>query len=44
MKPLVDEIASKLDSEATKGVYEIVMEDAIKNPVIMDYSKNVYVS
>ena len=41
LKPLVNEIASKLDSEATKGVYEIVMEDAIKNPVILDYSLNV---
>ena len=41
LKPLVDEIASKLDNEATKGVFEVDMDDGIKNPIILDYSKHV---
>ena len=41
MKPLLDEIANKLENEARKGVVEVDMDDAIKNPIIVEYSKNV---
>ena len=41
LKPLVEEIGSKLDSEGTKSISEVDIDVATQNPVILDYTKNM---